>query len=154
MEFRQLRPLALPHRPFKLDARGTFANLALILQLRDDAGEIALVDIDGYVDAVIIGQISRPLIRCALAHDLEIELLLDDLVVLLDNEVRLSRTDDRVLILSCGWERDCVSPSPNDEAYGCSLIHDSSPLPPRSPATPRRRPSRARARAEYSSAAR
>src|SRR6266581_2266470 len=146
-------PLALLHGPFKLDARRAFANPALILQLRNNAGKIAALDIDIHVDAVVLDQISRLLIRRAPAHDLEIEFLLDDFVVLLDHEVGLSGADDRVLILSCGRERRRVGPPPNDKAYCCFLIHGSSPLPPASPATPRRRLSQARAPAECSSAA-
>src|SRR5262249_44179159 len=107
MEFRKLVDLSLLDRSFQLDARCTFTDPALILQLRNDAGEIAAVDIDGHVDAVVLDQISRLLSHRALAHNLEIELLFNDFVVLLDNEVGLSRADDRVLILSSRRERDC-----------------------------------------------
>src|SRR6266700_3793926 len=97
MEFRELVPLALLHGPFELDTRRAFANPALILQLRNDAGKIAALDIDGHVDAVVLDQISRLLIRRALAHDLEIEFLLDDTVVPHTQEVRLSAAHARVL---------------------------------------------------------
>src|SRR5215813_6737064 len=154
MEFRQLVPRALLHRSFKLDTRGAFADPALILQLRNDARKVAALGIDRHVDAVVFDQIGRFLIRGALAHDLEIELLFNHLVVLLDDKVRLSGTDDDLLIRSSSRKRDREGPSRNDEAYGRLLIHDSSSLPTRSPATPRHRLSRARARAECSSAAR
>src|SRR3954471_11559039 len=78
VEVRELVNLSWLDRPVELDARRAFTHPALILQLRNDTGKIAAIEIDGHVDAVILDQISGLLVRRGLAHDLEIELLFDD----------------------------------------------------------------------------